>query len=69
MEVWDKVFERGEFSLLEPQPEVVELIPILKKRKAMRILELGCGAGRNLILLAREGFHVYGVDISRIALK
>lgn len=69
MEVWDKVFERGEFSLLEPQPGVVELIPILEKRRAKRILDLGCGAGRHLILLAREGFEVYGVDISKIALK
>jgi tellurite methyltransferase len=28
----------------------------------MRILDAGCGAGRNLAFLMREGFDVYGVD-------
>jgi len=69
MEAWDKVFKQGEFCLLDPNPEVVKIIPILRKRKARRVLDLGCGAGRHLILLAREGFEVYGVDISEVALK
>ena len=29
-----------------------------------RALDLGCGAGRNAIFLAREGFEAYAVDIS-----
>ena len=28
----------------------------------MRILDAGCGGGRNLVYLLREGFDVYGVD-------
>jgi len=28
----------------------------------MRILDAGCGAGRNLVYLLREGYEVYGVD-------
>jgi tellurite methyltransferase len=28
----------------------------------MRILETGCGAGRNLVYLLREGYEVYAVD-------
>src|SRR5271155_4215898 len=28
----------------------------------MRILDAGCGEGRNLIYLLREGYEVYGVD-------
>ncbi len=28
----------------------------------MRILDAGCGSGRNLIYLLREGYEVYGVD-------
>jgi len=27
-----------------------------------RILDLGCGSGRNLVYLLREGYDVYGVD-------
>src|ERR1700722_2306801 len=28
----------------------------------MRIFDAGCGSGRNLVYLLREGYHVYGVD-------
>src|SRR3954462_14960014 len=28
----------------------------------MRILDAGCGSGRNLVYLMREGYDVYGVD-------
>src|SRR6266576_1077940 len=28
----------------------------------MRILDAGCGSGRNLVYLLREGYEVYGAD-------
>jgi len=34
----------------------------------MRILDAGCGSGRNLVYFLREGFDVYGVDASRDAI-
>jgi SAM-dependent methyltransferase len=30
--------------------------------EGMRVLDAGCGGGRNLVYLLREGFDVYGVD-------
>jgi len=38
---------------------------LLKGRIApgMRILDAGCGGGRNLIYLLREGYEVYGADM------
>jgi SAM-dependent methyltransferase len=32
--------------------------------KGMRVLDAGCGDGRNLVYLMREGFEVWGVDQS-----
>jgi SAM-dependent methyltransferase len=37
-------------------------------RKAVNILEVGCGAGNNLWFAAREGFSVFGIDGSRSAI-
>lgn len=39
---------------------------LLKGRfdKGMRVLDAGCGSGRNLVYFLREGFDVCGVDIS-----
>lgn len=41
----------------------------LKKRKKIRILELGCGSGANLWMLAKEGFDVYGIDVAPTGIK
>lgn len=44
---------------------------LLRKRitPGMRILDAGCGSGRNLVFLLREGFEVYGVDSDPRALQ
>ncbi len=34
------------------------------ERKNTRILELGCGSGANLWLIAKEGFDTHGIDFS-----
>jgi tellurite methyltransferase len=36
--------------------------------EGMRVLDAGCGTGRNLVLLMREGFDVQGVDESAAAI-
>lgn len=38
-------------------------------RKNVRILEVGCGSGANLWMLAREGFDAYGIDLSAEAVR
>lgn len=40
-----------------------------EQRKNIRILEVGCGSGANLWMIAREGFDAYGVDLSAEGIK
>jgi ubiquinone/menaquinone biosynthesis C-methylase UbiE len=40
-----------------------------ERRKSVRILEVGCGSGANLWMIAREGFDAYGLDISKSGLS
>lgn len=40
-----------------------------EKRKKVKILELGCGSGANLWMIAREGFSSYGIDIASTGIK
>jgi tellurite methyltransferase len=44
---------------------------LLRKRimPGMRILDAGCGFGRNLVYLLREGFEIFGVDSDPRALQ
>jgi SAM-dependent methyltransferase len=37
-------------------------------RSNLRIVEVGCGAGANLWMIAKEGFHAIGIDLSPAAI-
>jgi ubiquinone/menaquinone biosynthesis C-methylase UbiE len=52
-----------------PLPVVVDFAEDLKRESAKRVLDLGCGAGRHSILLAKTGFQVVALDLSETALK
>src|ERR1017187_958768 len=37
--------------------------------RGMRVLEAGCGAGRNLVYFLREGYEVFGADLDARAVE
>ncbi len=69
MTEWNHILQRNEYSLESPDEIVVNLASMLEEKKAKKILDLGCGAGRHVIYLAERGFESYGSDISRMGLK
>ncbi|MDD9856157.1 MAG: class I SAM-dependent methyltransferase [Gammaproteobacteria bacterium] len=53
-----------------PNDIVTQLVPSIAERfDSVKILDLGCGEGRDSIWLASEGYDVTGVDISPSALN
>jgi SAM-dependent methyltransferase len=50
------------------ETEVKFLLEELALPSGSSILDMGCGTGRHAIRLAREGYHVIGVDISQAML-
>jgi methylase of polypeptide subunit release factors len=74
MNIWDEKFYRKEEEYRKeifriPHKDLPRFVKLLRKIKAKRILDLGCGTGRHVIALAKKGFEVYGVDISKKALN
>lgn len=41
----------------------------IKKNKAIKILDIGCGTGRHSIELSRRGYSIVGIDLSNSLLK
>lgn len=72
-EFWERVLsaknpETADFSQSRPDENLRTYCDIYLKRKA-RILDLGCGGGRNAQYLAEEGCEVHGLDISPSAVS
>lgn len=61
---WDRIFKKSGKVFYEVHKDLPRIVRIFKKRHFRRILDLGCGSGRHLIYLAKNGFDVYGLDIA-----
>src|SRR5687768_17351109 len=57
--VWDEVFRRQGRVFHEPHEDLPAVVEPLRARGAATVLDLGSGAGRHLIALARQGFAVH----------
>ena len=64
MPEWNELFKEEQYRWEEPHDLVVVFAAELKRRGARRVLDLGCGAGRHVVYLARAGFDVCGTDVS-----
>lgn len=68
---WESAYTSGEYEHWEfnyPSPELVALVAAGTIPTGGRVLDVGCGGGREAIFLAQCGFAVIGLDISRAAL-
>ena len=53
----------------EAKQVITLLLENIKLKKHAKILDLCCGQGRHALLLARQGFSVFGIDLSRTLLE
>jgi tellurite methyltransferase len=63
---WGHAKQRAHWS--DPEPAVIELIPMLHARGATRVVDVGAGIGRHALAYARAGFEVAAVDASTTGL-
>ena len=64
IEAWDKRWAtaEGRADWLDPEPDVMALLPELKARGVRTALDLGCGVGRHALFLAEHGLAVEAID-------
>jgi len=70
MTEWNQILREEWYSQEEPEEVVTDFATFLKKKnKKIRVLDLGCGAGRHQVYMAKQGFEAHGNDISEIGLN
>jgi SAM-dependent methyltransferase len=57
------------FAARDPDHRLVRLLPLYPDPPRVRVLDLGCAAGRNTALLAERGFDVHALDGSRAMIE
>lgn len=48
---------------------MVKELPTFKHHNVKSVLDLGCGIGRHCVYLAKKGFDIVGIDVSKSALR
>ena len=48
-----------------PSAACYEILRLMPPDRPVRVLDIGCGEGRNALFLGRKGYHVDAFDISR----
>ena len=60
---YEKLYQQDRDVCGNPFPEFLKFFDTYQKQQA-RVLDLGCGQGRDALFIARKGHHVVGVDVS-----
>jgi len=74
---FEKRYKREGFAFQRryPNEQVIQFLASYyfsfprSKRKKIRVLELGCGSGANLWVIAKEGFDAYGIDLAPTSIE
>lgn len=62
---WESAEAVERFTDREPDVRLMELLDEYADPSSVRVLDIGCAAGRNTVALAERGFDVLAVDRSR----
>ena len=70
-QIWEERYNKRDVVNRYPHEDVIGFM--LRNYKAdkdkVKVLDLGCGTGNNLVFLAKEGYDYYGIDYSHSAIQ
>ena len=66
---WELIYKREGRVFTEPFPRFKAVAWKFAQHHCHRILDLGCGNGRHVVALTKEGFNTFGLDISSSGLR
>lgn len=68
-EVWDKFYKKSSKYIYWPSEEIFTFSErYLGNIKCKKVLDIGCGAGRHLLMFDYKGCNTFGIDSSKEAI-
>jgi len=68
--IWDKVYSSDSAFFGENPSDFAQMCyEEFNKHRVNRLLELGCGQGRDTIFFATNGLDVHAIDSSKVAIE
>jgi tellurite methyltransferase len=65
----DKYADADYYWDLEPSKICFDVLKLMPPGKNVRLIDIGCGEGRNAIFFAKQGYNVTAFDISKNGIK
>ena len=66
---WEEIYRKEGRVLPEPFPILREAVDAFRAHGCSLVLDIGCGSGRHVVYLAKQGFRSLGLDISPTGLR
>lgn len=65
---WNRFYEEGK-AKMTPSPFAQDMLPYIQNGMGKRLLDIGCGNGRDSLFFAQNGLSVTGIDQSDSAIR
>lgn len=66
---WENIYSEQGRVQMDILDSVVKAADLFQRKEFKKILDLGCGTGRNTLYLAKKGFEVHACDISETGIS
>lgn len=69
LKYWNSLYEKGNYFGTGPTKLAIFAESIIKTKNIQKILDMGCGQGRDTLYFSKLGYHVSAIDISEKAIE